>query len=414
MESKKIHYGWWILLACIGFYAITTGVCCNTAGIFLAPVMKETGWTRTAASFYLTIFPLVAAVLQPIAGIVYQKYNPRYILTFMVLLFSVAYIATSRATTVMHWNLFGVIYGITAGFFMYIPTPWLINNWFRKNAGLCLGITGAALSVFAAFASPIGQSLITTYGWRTARLIMGVFTLVTAIPLTLLVVKSPAEKGLLPYGAEKDEAFADGTSQTSGVSLGRAVKSPAFYFTVIVAGIFCMCASFFQQIPSYAAFGKLGAAAGAVAVSVVMVGGICGKFLLGWLHDYVGIKITGIIACLGGAAGILVAFIGGNNANVMLFYVGLAIFGVGYSALTIVSPMVTKAAFGPKDYSKIYSWITGTIFIFSAAAPLIYARIYDTTKSFTMAFILVIIMYILGAILIPIILRIGNRLQAQA
>lgn len=411
-ENKQLHYGWLILVACIGFYALTTGVLCNTAGIFLAPVMEDMGWNRTTASLYLTIFPLVAAAMQPIAGAVYAKYNPRPVLTVMVLVFCLGYIATAWATAPIHWHLFGIIYGITAGFFMYIPTPWLINNWFRKNAGLCLGITGAALSILAAIASPVGQSLISSYGWRTARMIMGIVTLVIAVPLTFLFVrKSPEEMGLKPYGADEITA-AEAAAETTGVSLATAVKSPGFYCVVLLAGIFCMCASFFQQIPSYASFGELGAEAGAMAVSIVMVGGIVGKFLLGWLHDRFGIKITGILACIGGGIGILLAYLAG--ANVAMFYLGLVVFGLGYSALTIVSPMITKAAFGPKDYSRIYSYITLAIFLFSAAAPLTYARIYDTTQSFDYAFMLVIGMYFLGAILVPVILSIGKKLVEQA
>lgn len=412
-NSNKIHYGWWILVACIGFYSITTGVLCNTAGIFLTPVMKDMGWTRTQASFYLTIFPLVAAALQPIVGIVYKKYNPRYILTSMVLIFCIAYMLTSKATTVMHWNMFGVIYGVTAGFFMYIPTPWLINNWFRRNAGLCLGITGAALSLFAAFASPIGNDIIAAYGWRTARLIMGAFTAVIAVPLTFFLVrKSPAEKGLLPYGDEEVGSSAGNAPENVGISLSKAVTSPALYLIVLLAGIFCMTASFFQQIPSYAATGSLGAAAGAKAVSIIMVGGICGKFILGWLNDHVGIQTTGIVACICGAIGILVTYLAGGNAQ--FFYLGLGIFGLGYAALSIVSPLITRYSFGTKDYSQIYSWITTAIFLFSAAAPLLYARIYDTTKSFSFAFKLVIGMYILGAILVPIILNTSKKIESKA
>lgn len=408
-----MHYGWKILIACIGFYAITTGVLANTAGIFLTPVMDEMGWTRTDASMYLTIFPLVAAALQPLVGKMLQKYNPKIILTVSVLVFGLAYMATSQAHSVMAWNLFGVVYGVTAAFFMYIPVPWLINNWFSKKAGLCLGITGAALSLFAAFASPIGNALIADYGWRTTRLIFGAVVLVIAIPLTLFFVrKSPAEMGLKPYGYEEENnrgikgAFAP---ESTGVSIGVAVKTPAFYLILLLAGIFCLNASFFQQIPSFAATGPLGAAAGAMAVSIVMVGGIVGKFVLGWLNDAVGTKLMGIISALCGAIGITLAFFAGSN--VMMFYIGMAIFGGGYSGLTLVCPMVTKGTFGPKDYSQIYSYVTTGIFLFSAGAPLLYARIYDTTQSFDLSFIIVISAYILAAILVPIILGMSKKIQ---
>lgn len=410
-----MHYGWKILMASIGFYALVTGVLCNTAGIFLTPVMDEMGWTRTEASMYLTIFPLVAAVIQPIAGKVLQKYNPKLILATCVVVFCVAFIATSQAHSVLAWNTFGVIYGITAGFFMYIPTPWLVNNWFSKKAGLALGITGAALSIFAAIASPVGNALIVSYGWRTTRIILGIVTLVIALPLTLLVKKSPSEIGLKPYGYEetrKNQKNAIAPEDT-GVSFGKVIKSPAFYLLILLAGLFCLNASFFQQIPSYAATGSLGAAAGAMAVSIVMVGGIVGKFVLGIVNDAFGSKVMGFFSTICGAVGIALAFFAGGSGNAVLFYIGMGIFGGGYSGLTLVCPMVTKDSFGPKDYSQIYSYVTAGIFIFSALAPLLYAQIYDATKSFNLGFIIVIAGYIVAAILIPTILAMGRRMQKQ-
>jgi MFS family permease len=406
-----MHYSWKILIACIGFYAFTTGVLCNTAGIFLTPVMEEMGWTRTDASMYLTIFPLVAAVMQPVAGKVLQKSNPKLILSTCVVIFSLAYIATSQADSVLAWNAFGVIYGITAGFFMYIPTPWLINNWFSKKTGLALGITGAALSLFAAFASPIGNALIADYGWRTTRIILGIVTLVIALPLTLLVKKSPSEMGLKPYGYENSNTGNKVAPETAGVSIGTVIKSPAFYLLIVLAGLFCLNASFFQQIPSYAATGELGAAAGAMAVSIVMVGGIVGKFVLGLINDLFGSKIMGFVSTLCGAVGIALAFFAGGN--VVMFYIGMAVFGGGYSGLTLICPMVTKDSFGPKDYSQIYSYVTTGIFLFSAAAPLLYARIYDSTQSFDLGFIIVIAGYIIAAILIPTILSLGKKMQTR-
>lgn len=62
------------------------------------------------------------------------------------------------------------------------------------------------------------------------------------------------------------------------------------YTLILVAGIFCMCAAFFQQIPAFCAHGELGASVGAMAVSIIMVGGIVGKLLLGALNDKIGIQ----------------------------------------------------------------------------------------------------------------------------
>ncbi|MDD9146962.1 MULTISPECIES: MFS transporter [unclassified Sporolactobacillus] len=411
-----MHYAWKILISCLGFYALVIGVLCNTAGIFLTPVMNELGWSRTDASMYLTIFPLVAAVMQPVVGKMLQKYSPRMLLTVSVVVFGLAYIATGWAQAVWQWNVFGVIYGITAAFYMYIPTPWLINNWFSKKAGFALGIASAALSLFAAFASPIGQAMITSVGWRETRIILGIVVLIIAVPLTWFFVrKSPSEMGLKPYGYEENSTASDqaaASSESSGLSVKKAVKTPAFYLLILLAGIYCLNASFFQQIPSFAAIGKLGAAAGAMAVSIIMVGGIIGKFILGWLNDALGTRVMSLFSAICGAIGMALAYFAGSN--VLMFYVGMVIFGFGYSGLSLVCPMITKGTFGPKDYSQIYSYVTTGIFLFSAAAPLLYARIFDATKSFNISFYIVIIGYIVAAFLAPIIMGMGKRLQRNS
>ncbi len=404
-EGKKIHYAWFILIACLGFYSVLVGMLCNTAGIFLAPVMNEYGWSRTAASEYLTIWPLVAAVSQPIAGKILQKYNPRYILTAAVSLFCIAFMLTSQATQVWQWNLFGVIYGITATFFMYLAVPVLINTWFKKNVGFNIGLAAAALSLVAAFAAPIAQQIITAHGWQTARLYLGIAAFIFCVPVTYFFVrKNPEMLGLRPYGdgeiieANKTEALL----VDHAVPVKRAAANPAFYLIMLMAFIFTVCATFFQQIPTFAAKGALGAAAGAMAVSIIMVGGIIGKFLLGYVSDHFGSVVAGTVACVCGAAGIFLSFKAGSSLS--LFYVGMSIFGIGYAALSVINPMLTKQSFGVKYYSEIYSWIIIAIFITSSIGPTLWAQIYDRTGGFSLAFIIVTCFYILGAVALQFIM----------
>jgi Sugar phosphate permease len=405
-EGKKLHYAWFVLIACLGFYSVLVGICCNTAGIFLAPVMKEFNWTRTAASEYLSIWPLVAAVSQPIAGKLMQKYNPRYLLTAAVALFCVAYMWTSTATQVWQWNVFGVIYGLTATFFMYLAVPVLINVWFKKNVGFNIGLAAAALSLVAAFSAPIAQSIITAYGWQTARLYLGIAAFIFCVPVTFIFVrKNPEEMGLKQYGADEvvveEETGASKWNVDYAVPVKRAVTNPAFYLILLMACVFTLTATFFQQIPTYAAKGPLGAAAGAMAVSIVMVGGICGKFIIGYVSDHWGSTVAATFACICGAVGVFMAFKAGGNLGV--FYVGMAIFGIGYAALSVINPMLTKQSFGVKYYPEIYSYIIIVIFLMSSAGPLMYARIYDLTGGFTLAFIIVTCIYIVGAVAVQFV-----------
>lgn len=406
------NYAWIIVLACIGFYAIPVGFVGNTSGIFLTPVMKETGWDRTTASLYMTLQPWVAAVVTPFAGKIMTKFNPRWVLTLSVLIYGLATVWTAFAHSPWEWHAYGVIYGICCAFFMFLAVPMLVNAWFAKRAGVALGIAGGVLSLIAAIASPWAQAMITASGWRYSRLVLGIIiTVVPTLLAALFVRRSPSSMGVLPYGAAaKGEAETKAAAEykAEGATLAQARRSLPFYLLVLVAGFFVLCAAFFQQIPSFAATGALGAAAGALAVSIVMIGSTIGKFLLGWMSDQFGTLITGVFAALCGAIGVFLAFIAGSN--VAIFYVGMGIFGIGFAALTVVSPMLAREGFGTAHYTDIYSWVSTSIFVFSGAAALIYARIFDLTGKFDAAFILVIAMYVLTAVFVPIIVKTAPRI----
>lgn len=405
-SSKGRIWAWLVVLGCIGFYSIPTGIIGNTAGIFVAPVMDEFGWTQTDTTMYRTIQPLIAAVCAPIAGKIMAKYNPRWILTAVTAAFGLGSIATAFATEVWQWNLYGVIFGVTSAFFMYLAAPSLINVWFKKNAGLAVSITAATLSIFAAIASPIGQSIINATDWQTARLVMATFSTILAVIITAAFVrKSPYDMGLLPFGAtEKDKVEGETEIRLEGATKSQALRSPGLYMLILVAGIIVCCAAFLQQIPAYCARTDLGADVGAFALSILMIGGVIGKLILGVLNDAIGIKITALVSLGGGALGILIALLAGGT-NAPMFYIGMVVFGFGYAGLTVIVPMLTREAFGSLNYTQIYSWVSMGIFIATAISFFMYAVIYDTTGSYDLCFMIVIGLYAVGAILVPILLR---------
>ena len=236
-RTKGAVWAWLVVIGCIGFYSIPTGIIGNTSGIFVAPVMDQFGWTQTDTTMYRTIQPLVAAVCAPIAGKLMEKHNPRWILATVSAAFGLASLASAYATELWQWNLYGVVFGVTSAFFMYLAAPVLINAWFKKGAGLAISITAAVLSILAAVASPVGQELINQFGWQTARAALSVVTTVLSVALTVAFVrKSPSVMGLMPFGADEKArpaaARADGADAATpeaeeGTTVAQAIKSPA-------------------------------------------------------------------------------------------------------------------------------------------------------------------------------------------
>jgi MFS family permease len=362
--------------------------------------MREYGWSQTATTLYRVIEPLVAAACTPFATRLLARYNARLVFSAACLLFGVASVGTAFATQLWQWDAYGVIYGITSAFFMYLAAPVIINRWFQTDAGMALGLTAAVLGVLAAVASPVAQSLIDADGWRVSRLVMCGVTLVVSVLLTLLFVRdAPETEGLRPHGFERAGVIKGLSNDASGgATLSRARRSAGLYLLMTIAGIVVLNAAFFQQIPAYAAEGRLGANAGAVAVSIIMVGGVVGKLLLGWLADRVGVIATAVGAQLCGGLGMGLAFAAGGSVSA--FYIGMGLFGFGYAALTVVVPLLVRGAFGSAHYSDIFSWVSTAIFLASALSFLLFGEIVGLTGSFSWCFIIVIGLYVCGSLLV--------------
>lgn len=263
---------------------------------------------------------------------------------------------------------------------------------------------------------------------------MGAIVTVLSLSITAVFVKPAPEKlGLLPYG-EEDEVFkrrmereegkrgieavpcneSGGSSEPEpvvllrGVSEKRAVRSWAFALLLVSAGCFVMSATLCQQLASFGAESSyIGASVGAFAVSIVSLVAVFAKLFLGWLSDHFGARVAACAATGCGCLGALTMLLGGSVAT---FYTGAALFGFGYSALSIVSPLATRDCFGPRDYTRIYSRVTTSVFFFNAIGASAYAFIYDITGTYQGMFVMVAVLYALAFFSVPLAIAIGSRL----
>lgn len=419
--EKKVHFSpWLIILGCVGCSGLMITVLCNTAGLFLAPVMKQFGWSRTEVSLYMTIFAWVAAAIQPFVGKILDKYDPRPILAIVVVVFCGSYIWSGYFTQLWQWNLFGVIYGICAGFFMYLPQPLLINRWFSKKAAIAMSLGGIITGIIGFFLNTWIQSVITSQGWGPARVYIGVGSLIICTLMTILFVrKSPESMGMKPYGADdskttgkEDVQGATENEEKTGLTLKQAVRSPAFYLMLIFAFVMVIVPSFLQQIPSYAGSVAVGAAAGAFALSIFSIISLVNGPAIGWFIDKTNSMRGNILCSVLGALG-MILILAGNGKSPVLLYIGVICFSFVFVTLTIGGPMLVKEAFGLKDYAQIYSWVTAAILISGGVAPLIYAQIYDRTQSYVGCIYLVLVLCIVEIAIIPTIIALGKRAQKE-
>lgn len=411
-RSKKGYFNhWFIVCGVLGSSGLLITLLCNTAGMFVSPVMEQFGWSRTQATLYLTLFNWIAAAMQPIVGKIYAKYDMRLILSAVVIIFCGAYIWSGTFTSLWQWNLFGVIYGVMAGFFMYLPGPVLFSRWFVKKMSFAMSIGGIVSGIIGFFLNTLLVMAIMNMGWGKARMVLGAITLVACLFLTVFGVRnSPEQVGMEPYGAGEEVDDTKQEDEESGFTYKQVWRSPAFYLMLCYGFIIIILASFAQQIYSYADAMPIGMETAAKVFSVLSVAMLPLNPAIGWMYDKIGGIKGNLVICLSCTVGTLLLVLCGGSSK-PLFYAGVAGYNLIMSSMGLGVPVLVKHVFGAKDYASILSKVTLVLLVSGGVANILYAQLYDITGTYATFPVMALVLSIVALVMVPLIaiLAAGSR-----
>lgn len=408
--KKGIHYAWVILACCCVMMMVGIGIFNSCAGIFFMPVSKELGIGVGQLSLYITIQSLVSMFIMPFTGKLFNKVNIRVLLGGAFALLAVAFGAMSAAKAVWWFYICGALIGVACAFILYMPVPILINSWFKEKSGMAMGIAMAFAGVGAVIFNPIVNALVQSMGWRKGYIMTAVIGAVIVLPFVLFVVRSkPADKGLLPYGAKEGAAAAAAAEQLEGVPASKALKSTAFVMTALFAGVIIMGSGITSHIPGIAANYGFDTAIGATAASMLGVGVIIGKLLIGFFSDKLGPAKGIIVNLIAGCAGLVMVLFNGGSS--ILLYGGVILLGFGTCLGTVSPALVAKAAFGVRDYNVIYSYISTVSSLAGAISISLYGFVYDATSSYAIVLYILLGAFVLSGIFSTIAVKSAKKLE---
>ena len=167
--------------------------------VFVLPLEKEFGWTRSQTSWVYTIAVVVFASTFVLAGRIQDARGPRPCALrrrrprVARLLSRQLHDARCGFCIVV----FGVIVGAGNGFGYATPMP-VASKWFPDKRGLVVGLMVGGYGAGSAIIGPIATSLIASVGWRpTFRLLGAAFFVMGMIGTWLLRIR---RQGYRPAG----------------------------------------------------------------------------------------------------------------------------------------------------------------------------------------------------------------------
>lgn len=413
-NKKKFHWAWWILIGASIMVGLTRGGLNSSGGLFLTPITKDLGISMGSLTIYFSIAAIVTMVFLPIAGKLMAKYNLRALLIIAAVLQAGSFAMFGFMDSVWGWYLFSIPMAIGAVFLTQMAGPVLINNWFKKNKGLMLGIMMAVSGGLGAVLQPVVGNLIVNQGWRNTYLIIGLGIMVIIIPVIFLTLRmSPKEKGLQPYGADEvndDEAEDKAPALETGVTLKVAKKSSAFYALIVFFFFITAVGCIAQHIPTYATqeLGYSGTFAGN-AMAGWMLGALVGALAFGFLTDKIGARNTAIFAMVLGLVPVVLLLTSAKNPT--MFSIAMVIFGFVVASIGTLGPLLTSALFGNKEYSQIYANIALGLAVASIVALPVYGYVFDATGSYTPVLYAIAAMLIVNVVLLIVAFNGKKKLE---
>lgn len=400
LKSSKVYP--WVLVLALGLMSAgTTGSYSIITGSFVTPVCEEYGFDYAAFSFYFTATLIGIAAALPFVGKLIPKVVGKIWLPLIELVLLAAGAGMAFYTEVWMFIVAGLVIGACFGFTTGVCMSDVIDQWFKKSAGLAIGIAWAVNSLYMLIMSPAITAVIDAYGWRIGYLVLAGVSAILVLPATIFIIRyKPADKGLLPYGYEEVAQETTASEEVvTGVPFAQAVKSPAFVFCVLFLCLVQLTCCMNQLFPTYAAEVGFSPMVGGFMVSAAslfdmvlnpIVGTTCDKFgstkaILSWLA----VSILSFVMLMAAS----------HSAGLSIFAAGVndVMYVIAGTALTVL----VMEVFGSRDFGRIFAMICSIGYIVGAFGMPVMMKVYELAGSFQGVFIFCIVCNVaIGAFLL--------------
>lgn len=372
--------------------------------------VRELGWTRAQVTSGNAFAKLVIGPLFGFfAGMVVDRFGPRRLMLVGILLAGIAPIGLGGTTTLLAFYTFYLMNAlgyVTGG---PLPNQVMLSRWFDAGRGKAMGIAYLGIGVGGALVPLLAHALTEAIGWRAALRVLGVLMIAIAFPLAWFVREPEAEPG---DGLQKSQNPAEttGTARAAAPRRGAAeddsilavLRQPAFYLLALgsMASIGAVGGTT-QNLKLFFAMDR-GMAQGSVAelISLVLVGSIAGRLLMGWLADRWPKKRVMLLIYLIVALTIPLLWAAPSPATLR---VAALLFGIGLGGDYMIIPLMAAELFGLRRMGRVMGIVLTADGVAEAVVPMAVAALRDSSGSYGPGFVLLVALAALGAVAVGLL-----------
>jgi sugar phosphate permease len=374
LRGRGIHYGW-VIVGTTFLVMLATAGAMGSAGILIAPLETEFGWTNAQISTALSLRLVVFGLAGPFAAAFMGHFGVRRVVTAALVMIAIGVFGSLFVREV--WQLvvvWGVIVGLGTGMTALVLGAIIATRWFEAQRGFVVGLLTASMATGQLVFLPLLAWVSERIGWRPALMIVVVVLTLALILVRLLMRDGPADVGLSRYGS---------TAVESGggprLSLGQMLLEPLRTLREVSGSttFWALAASFFVcgfstngliQTHWIALCADYGIRPTGAAGMLAIIGAfdLVGTLLSGWLSDRYDNRW--LLFWYYSLRGLSLMYLPFSDFSVLALSLFAVFYGLDWIATVPPTVKLTAQRFGAEKAGMVFGWVFASHQLGAAAA----------------------------------------------
>ena len=231
---KNTFYGWRIVAAGGALQFLQSLLLNQAFGVYLAVLVEDRGWSKTAVSGAAALKSTEVALLGPVLGWMVDRFGAQGIIRAGIVMFGIGFMLLSRIDTLAGFYAAFVVIAIGASMFSNFLVSVVIIQWFEKSRARALSALQFGGAIGGLFVFLIAWS-IQGLGWRVTTFASGVIAILVGWPLARVIRSRPEDHGETVDGrppASGDAVHAGAPAQRM-FSASEALRTSAFWLIAL-------------------------------------------------------------------------------------------------------------------------------------------------------------------------------------
>ncbi|MBA4181403.1 MAG: hypothetical protein C0506_12500 [Anaerolinea sp.] len=404
-----VFYGWYIVGVALVAQFVAVGTQTFASTVFLKPMTDDLGWSRAEFSAVQTVSTVVMGVVGFVVGALIDRRGPRLLMLIGGLVCGAALIATSQVNDLWQFYLArGVAQTVGAAMLGSLVVNVTISKWFIARRGMAVAVASAGVSLGGVLMTPALSFVVDHWGWRDAWMALGVMVWGLIVPSSYIIRRAPEDYGLHPDGltpeqAQRLSASRHKLSSASEVQWTRpeAIRTKTIWLIILAYGIANtgIGALLLHLVPFLTDHGWTRSQA-AFIYSIQAWVALLSKPVWGVLMDRFHPRYLSAFGFVVAAIGVLAILAAARSGAELPMVLAMALWGLGIGGAIPLQETVWANYFGRQNLGKIRAVAMPFSIIFGAGGPLLAGALYDSSGSYTIAFLLMSSFWIIGFVLI--------------